>query len=81
MYSSTQASLDSLASKLLGKVVQTNYANWNNTQHKKPEQLWQDKTKLALMALLRHLAMKWIGPILKQPWDTRGDIDTATAYQ
>jgi len=28
-----------LACQLLGKVVQTNYANLNNTQHKKPKQL------------------------------------------
>jgi len=36
----------SLASQTLGKVAQTNYANWNNTQHnqKKP-----NETKLALV--------------------------------
>jgi len=40
MYSSTKCIIGyGLASQLLGKAVQTNYANWNNTQNKKPKKL------------------------------------------
>jgi len=40
MYSSTKCIIGyGQAGQLLGKVVQTNYANCNNTRHKKPKQL------------------------------------------